>query len=160
MPVKSNWIHCRIFDFSEQTHHFPREQKPLPPGTGWELVWPQAARLAGPGLGLWLLWGRLAGGDLSCLSVGWPDFLWHSQRRPGFPAKGGIPQERIKSTCPPPPPLPHPVPCDTRLPGLQAISPLCISSPLLQPALSHSHSSASGISCLPVPPTLKGDKSS
>ena len=54
MPVKSNWIHCRIFDFSEQTHHFLREQKPLPPGIGWELVWPQAGPIG------WARFGSLA----------------------------------------------------------------------------------------------------
>ena len=107
-----------------------------------------------------------------CSGGGWQEeiclaSLWGGLISSGIPRDGQVFQQReeslkkeLKAHATP---LPHPVPCYTRLPGLQAISPLCISSPLLQPALSHSHSSASGtslISCLPVPPTLKGDKSS
>lgn len=96
--MKSNWIHCSIFRFLEQTHHFPRERKPLPPRTGRELVWLEAARLAVPWWGLWLLRGQVAE-ELRLTSL-WGGLISSevpSQRGLVPPTERRIPQEELKA---------------------------------------------------------------
>lgn len=70
--MKSNWIHCKIFGFSEQTHHFPREQDWEGAGVayGCPTGWAQLGSLAALGA---------VAGDLSPRPVGWPDFFSGSQ---------------------------------------------------------------------------------
>lgn len=70
--MKSNWIHCKIFGFLEQTHRFPREQdwEGADVADGCPIGWAS--------LGSLVALGAVAG-DLSTVSVGWPDFFSGSQ---------------------------------------------------------------------------------
>lgn len=152
--MKSNWIHCKNLVFRNRLIIFPGSR------IGRELVWPTAARLAGPSLGLWLLWGRWQEICLLSLWGGLISSQVPSQTWPALPAKGGIPQERTKGA------LSSPIyPTDSAsrasksslnsalflLPGPQPTPPPSPPPPAPGTAL---------VSCLHIPPIPKGDKSS
>lgn len=89
-------------------------------------MWPTAAPLAGPSLGLWLLWGCWQEICLLSLRTGLISSQVPSQRWPALPAKEGIPQERTKGTLAPPPPTStHTYLHSQCQQGLQIISQLC-----------------------------------
>lgn len=73
--MKSNWIHCRAFGFSEQTHHFLKSGRLCHPGLrgSWLCLVPITCLPGWVGLVLWLCWG--SAGRVCLAFCGWSDFL-------------------------------------------------------------------------------------
>lgn len=72
--MKSNWIHCRAFGFSEQTHHFLKSGSLCHPGLrgSWLCLVPITCLPGWVGLVLWLCWG--SAGRVCLAFCGWSDF--------------------------------------------------------------------------------------
>lgn len=131
MPMKSNWIHCRAFGFSEQTHHFLKSGSLCHPGLrgSWPCLVPITYLPGRVEPVLWLLMGASRKESAWPLSVGWPDFL----RFPGKVVDSDCPVEQL------PPSLPAKKMLASFIPSPQVLSlqfSFCPMPPLVQSKVS------------------------